>query len=199
MTAASVIFLASKLRPWGESAPGDARQLIGERDRQHIASKPPSGRLDPGFEPVTLPALRLDQHGPRRLNQQNAQVAIAAFGYLAKDRAVPRRGLFRDKPSRAAKSRPLMSASPAPTAATIALEMIGPIPGTLINRSQPASWRASTSISPDRPSIRSSSRRQSPAKSSMTRTMRGDRTSQRVARMPGNPACKKRSPCRTAT
>jgi hypothetical protein len=30
-----------------------------------------------------------------------------------------------------------------PTAATIALEMIGPMPGTLISRSQPASWRAS--------------------------------------------------------
>ena len=49
------------------------------------------------------------------------------------------------------------------------------------------------------PSIRSSSRRQSPARSSMTRAMRGDRTSQRVARMPGNSARRKRSPCRTAT
>jgi hypothetical protein len=31
----------------------------------------------------------------------------------------------------------LVNTSPAPIAATIALEMIGPIPGTLINRSQP--------------------------------------------------------------
>jgi hypothetical protein len=36
-------------------------------------------------------------------------------------------------------------------AATIALEMIGPMPGTLINRSQPASWRAMVSISFDKP------------------------------------------------
>src|SRR5215472_7505583 len=45
-------------------------------------------------------------------------------------------------PSQAAKSRPLPNASPVPMAATIALEMIGPMPGTLINRSQPASRRA---------------------------------------------------------
>ena len=72
------------------------------------------------------------------------------------------------------------------------------MPGTLISRSQPASWRATAPISLDRPSMRSSSRRQSPAMSSMTRTMRGDRTSEGVARMPGNSARKKRCPCRTA-
>src|SRR5262249_43609484 len=80
-------------------------------------------------------------------------------------------------PSQAAKSRPLPNASPLPMAATIALEMIGPIPGTLISRWQPASRRAIASISLDKPSMRSSRRRQSPARSSMTRTMRGDRTS----------------------
>ena len=53
-------------------------------------------------------------------------------------------------------------------AAAIALEMIGPMPGTVISRSQPLFWRASVMISSDRASIRSSSRRQSPAKSSMT-------------------------------
>jgi hypothetical protein len=33
-------------------------------------------------------------------------------------------------PSQAAKSRPLENTSPVPIAATIALEMIGPMPGT---------------------------------------------------------------------
>jgi hypothetical protein len=42
--------------------------------------------------------------------------------------------------SRAASRRLLPP--PDRIAATIALEMIGPIPGTLISRSQPASWRA---------------------------------------------------------
>jgi hypothetical protein len=36
-------------------------------------------------------------------------------------------------PSQAAKSRPLENTSPVPIAATIALEMIGPMPGTLIS------------------------------------------------------------------
>jgi hypothetical protein len=71
------------------------------------------------------------------------------------------------RPSQVAKSRPLENASPVPIAATIALEMIGPMPGTLISRSQPVSWRAMASISPDKPSIRSSSRRQSPARPDM--------------------------------
>jgi hypothetical protein len=79
-------------------------------------------------------------------------------------------------------------------AATIALEMIGPMPGTLINRSQPASWRAMVSISFDKPSTRASSRRQSQARSSTMRTMRGDRTSDGMARMRGSSARKKRIP-----
>src|SRR5499427_369106 len=45
--------------------------------------------------------------------------------------------------------------------------------------------------------MRASSRRQSLASSSITRNMRGDRTSQRVARMIGSSARKKRSPWRT--
>jgi serralysin len=49
------------------------------------------------------------------------------------------------------------------------IEMIGPMPGTLINRAQPWSCRASVSISPDRPSMRSSSRCQSPIRSSTMR------------------------------
>ena len=39
-------------------------------------------------EPMTLPALWLDQYSPRGLNEQNTQVAIAAFRYLAKDGAI---------------------------------------------------------------------------------------------------------------
>ena len=48
-------------------------------------------------------------------------------------------------------------------------------------------------------STRASSRRQSLAKPSMTRTMRGDKTSGGVARMRGNSARKNRRPCRTAS
>jgi hypothetical protein len=48
---------------------------------------------------------------------------------------------FGTSPSQAAKSPPLVNTSSAPMAATIALQMIVPMPGTLINRSQPV-WRA---------------------------------------------------------
>src|SRR5580693_4146917 len=49
-------------------------------------------------------------------------------------------------------------------------------------------------MSVDKPSMRSSSRRQSPAKSSMACIMRDDSPSKRVARMPGNSRRKKRRP-----
>ena len=38
---------------------------------------------------MALPALGFDQHDPGRLHEQDAQVAIAALGYLAQDGAVP--------------------------------------------------------------------------------------------------------------
>src|SRR5262245_6296860 len=44
---------------------------------------------------------------------------------------------FGTRPSHAAKSRPFEKPSPLPIPATIALEMIGPMPGTVISRSQP--------------------------------------------------------------
>jgi hypothetical protein len=39
-------------------------------------------------------------------------------------------------PSQAPKSRPFENTSPAPIAATMALEMSGPMPGTVISRTQ---------------------------------------------------------------
>src|ERR1700674_2797562 len=81
-----------------ENGPGDAGELVGERDRQHVAVQPLFGRLDPGLEPVSLPALGLDQHNPGRLYEQNAQVAIATPRYLAEDRAVAGRDLLGHEP-----------------------------------------------------------------------------------------------------
>src|SRR5262245_62207311 len=132
-----------------KDAPSNASELVGERDGEDVVMQPLLGRLEPRLEPVTIPALRLDQYNPCGLNEQNAQVAIAALRYLAEDGAVAGRDLLGESPSQAAKSRPFVNASPVPIAATIALEMIGPIPGTLIKRSQPASRRAGNSISID--------------------------------------------------
>ena len=96
---------------------------------------------------MSLPALRLDQHDPGCLHEQNAQVAVTPLRYLAEDGAVASRDAARVT---AAKSRPLENASPLPIAATIALEMIGPMPGTLTSRSHPTSCRARAVISSDK-------------------------------------------------
>src|SRR6516162_2654366 len=56
--------------------------------------QPLFGRFDPTLKPMTLPALRFDQHHPGSLHEQNAQIAIAALGYLAEYGAVPSRELF---------------------------------------------------------------------------------------------------------
>ena len=90
------------------------------------------------------------------------------------------------RPIQAEKSRPLANAAPLPIAATIALEMIGPMPGTVMTLRQLLSLFAKVSISLVTGSIRSSSCRQSLARSATMRTMRGDRTSVRLARMSGS-------------
>jgi hypothetical protein len=120
-------------------------------------TQPLLGRL----EPAALPAPGLDQHNPCRLHEQDTQVAIAALGYFAEYGAVAVEICLGTSPSQA-KSRPFVNASPLPIAAIIALEMIGPIPGTPIKRSQSTFRRARTSISFDKLSMRPSSRRQSP-------------------------------------
>jgi hypothetical protein len=79
---------------FSQHRPGDAGKLVGERDRQNVVVQPPLGGFNPGFEPVTFPVLYPDQHDPGRLHEQNAQVAIAAPGDFAEDRAVSRRDLF---------------------------------------------------------------------------------------------------------
>src|ERR1700730_6529069 len=167
-----------------ENRPGDAGKLVGERDRQHIVVQTFFGSLDPGLEPIAVPMLwpDPDQYDPGCLHEQRAQIAIAAPGYLAEDGTV----CFGTSPSQAPKSRPLENAAPLPIAATVALEMIGPMPGTVISRSHAGSPQASAPISLDRTLMRSSSRCQSSASPSMRCSMRGDRTSVRLASMLGN-------------
>src|SRR5262249_33462468 len=86
--------------PLAENCPGDAGELVGERNRQHVVVQPLSCGLDPRLEPIALPMLRpdLDQHDPGSLNEQTAQIAIAAPRYAAEDRAVAGRYLLRHQP-----------------------------------------------------------------------------------------------------
>src|SRR3954471_21296828 len=67
-----------------ENRPGDPGELVGERNRQHVVVQSFLSGFDPRFEAIALPTLDLDQHNPRGLHKQRAQVAIAA----PEDRAV---------------------------------------------------------------------------------------------------------------
>jgi hypothetical protein len=82
----------------GKNTPGDARELISERDRQHVVMKPLLGGLDPKLEPVTLPLgwLHLDQHDPSCLHEQDAGIDYRAW-ISCPDRAIPGRDLLRDQ------------------------------------------------------------------------------------------------------
>src|SRR5260221_9254575 len=64
--------------PLVKNRPGDAGELVGERNRQHVVVQSFLGGFDPRFEAIALPTLYLDQHNPRGLHEQNAQVAIAS-------------------------------------------------------------------------------------------------------------------------
>src|SRR6516162_2934813 len=79
-------------------APGNAGELVGERDGEDAVMQPLLGRLEPRLEAVALPALGLDQHNPCGLHEQDTQVATAAFRYLAEDGAVAGRDLLGDEP-----------------------------------------------------------------------------------------------------
>src|SRR5213593_1436121 len=61
-----------------ENRPGDPGELVGERNRQHVVVQSFLGGFDPRFEAIALPTLYPDQHNPRGLHEQTAQIAIAA-------------------------------------------------------------------------------------------------------------------------
>src|SRR5262245_2958064 len=76
------------------------------------------------------------EHGARLeddvggLHEEGAQVFVAAFGDFTELGAITGGFLLRDEAEQAAKSRPCLMPLPVPIAATTALQMIGPIPGT---------------------------------------------------------------------
>jgi hypothetical protein len=127
-TPASSVLVSSK-------APSTAQAMRASLLASAIAStlwcNPPLGGFDPGFEPVTFPVLDPDQHNPCGLHEQNAQVAIAAPGDFAEDRAVSRRDLLGHQSKPGAEVAAFGEyVSSADRGATMALEMIGPMPGT---------------------------------------------------------------------
>ena len=83
-----------------QHGPRDACEPVGERDSEDVAVLSLLGRFDAALEPMTLPALRFDQHHPGSLYEQNAQIAVATLRYLAEDSAVAGRDLLRHEAQR---------------------------------------------------------------------------------------------------
>jgi hypothetical protein len=55
----------------GKHTPGDASELVGKRDCQHIAMQPFLGSFDPRLEPMAAPSgrLYLHKHDPSCLHE----------------------------------------------------------------------------------------------------------------------------------
>src|ERR1700722_10401677 len=101
------------------------------------------GSHQPSFKAKLRPAAGLCQHGASPDDEQRAHVLVIAFAEPAKYRSVACGELFRHQPEPGSEVAPLGEAAPFPIVATTALAVRAPIPGTLISRRQPSSWRAS--------------------------------------------------------
>ena len=181
----------------GQHSPGDPRQLVGKSCSQNVRMQALSGVSEPDPEAVLRPARRPQQNDASCLHEECAQVLLPRLEMRPRMVRSPVDICLGTRPIQAEKSRPLANAAPLPIAATIALEMIGPMPGTVMTLRQLSSLFANVLISSVTASIRSSSWRQSLARSATIRAMRGERTSVRLARMSGSAWRRKRSPCRT--
>lgn len=143
--------------------------------------------------------IRADEAGFRRLrsprqndvsclHQQGWDITITALGDTPEDRPVrsPVDICRGTSPNQALRSRPLAKPDASPPAATMALEIVGPIPGTVISRWQQASWSANCLISSVRSSIHESSQRQSAESFSIIQTIIGGKVSSRDPRIVGS-------------
>ena len=72
-----------------QDAPGDARELVGERHRQLVLVHAFRCLLQPWAEAELLPIVRAHQDDMRRLHEQGAQVSVAAFRDAPEDGLPP--------------------------------------------------------------------------------------------------------------
>ena len=85
-----------------QHSPGDPCQLVGEGHSQNIRMQALSGTNKPGSKAVLRPVRRPYQNDPGCLNEEHAQVGVAALGDVSEDRSISGRHLFRHEaePSR---------------------------------------------------------------------------------------------------
>ena len=160
--------LASKLRPRARTLQAILASLLASAIARTLRCSRFLAASIHGLSPCRSQLCGLINTTQAACTNRTRRYRLPRFDILPRMVRSPVDICFGTRPSQAAKSRPLENASPVPIAATIALEMIGPMPGTLTSRLQPASWCARAVISPDKCSMRSSSRRQSSARCGAT-------------------------------
>ena len=67
-----------------ENTPGDASDFVGKRNRQFETIEPPGCGLDPGFEAMLLPALRVDEKGAGCPPSKYLRVLASPFTVISK-------------------------------------------------------------------------------------------------------------------
>ena len=131
-----------------QHAPSDAGKLIGECRRDDVVMHAFDGSLKPPAEAVLGPICRPQQHDPSRLHEEHAEIAVPTLGNATEDDSIAGRDLSRHKPEPGTEVATAAERDPSPMVATMALAMIGPMPGTVISRWQATSLPARVSISP---------------------------------------------------
>jgi hypothetical protein len=117
-------------------SPSDARELVSEGDCQQIAmGEALGGLLDPGPEGAhRCRGAPLEDDTWAARTKRVRRYLLPRLEILPSKVRSPVDSCFGTRPSQAAKSRPCLKPLPVPMAATMALEMIGPIPGTVVRR-----------------------------------------------------------------
>src|SRR6266446_773838 len=96
------------------------------RAKRAISTRLGCGR-NPRLEPVPLPAVGSQQHGPNSLHEQHPEISITTLGNAAENGTTAGRHLFGHKAKPSTEIATLGEYLTC-AAATVAVEMIGPMP-----------------------------------------------------------------------
>ncbi|MCU1252766.1 MAG: hypothetical protein JWQ49_5795 [Edaphobacter sp.] len=100
------------------------------------------------FADRVVGAVEAQDDGSSAMDEQSSEICVATLTDPSSHALPSVECCFGSSPSHAAKSRPLVKADPLPTAATRAVAISGPTPGTSSSRWHAASWLAMLSITP---------------------------------------------------
>lgn len=89
-----------------ENAPGDPRQIVGERHRELVIVHTSARLFQPGTEAEAGPVVRPYQNDMRRMNEKRAQVFASTLRDVTEDRLAAGRALTRHQTQPSGKVAP---------------------------------------------------------------------------------------------